>query len=183
MQVEMTVTALDVDPTTNRPIVILRERGGQRILSICVGIVEANAIVLAIEAISTPRPMTHDLLRNVIHDLKADVQNVVVSDLKENTFYAVIHLMVGGELVAVDARPSDAIALALRVRAPIFAEDTGPRQREAAGRVAGHRGLRAAAEVARSDRPRRTGEIQDVSQQCGVTVQRRRRPLQAFNEL
>jgi len=71
MQVEMTVTALIVDPTTNGPIVILRERGGQRILSICVGIVEANAIVLAIEAISTPRPMTHDLLRNVIHDLKS----------------------------------------------------------------------------------------------------------------
>ena len=68
--------------------------------------------------------MTHDLLRNVIHDLKADVQKVVVSDLKENTFYAAIHLVVGGELVAIDARPSDAIALALRVRAPIFAEDT-----------------------------------------------------------
>ncbi len=124
MQVEMSITGLIVDPTMNMPIVILRERGGQRVLPISVGIFEANAIALEIEAISTPRPMTHDLLRNVIHDLKADVQKVVVSDLKENTFYAVIHLMVGGELVAVDARPSDAIALALRVGTPIFAEDT-----------------------------------------------------------
>jgi len=124
MQVEMSITALMVDATTNTPIVILRERGGQRVLPISVGIFEANAIVIQIENISVPRPMTHDLLRNIIRDLKADVQKVVVSDLKEGTFYAVIHLSVGGELVAVDARPSDAIALALRVRAPIFAEDT-----------------------------------------------------------
>ena len=124
MQVEMSITALMVDATTNTPIVILRERGGQRVLPISVGIFEANAIVIQIENISVPRPMTHDLLRNIIRDLKADVQKVVVSDLKEGTFYAVIHLIVGGELVAVDARPSDAIALALRVRAPIFAEDT-----------------------------------------------------------
>ena len=124
MQVEMSITALMVDATTNTPIVILRERGGQRVLPISVGVFEANAIVVQIENISVPRPMTHDLLRNIIRDLKADVQKVVVSDLKEGTFYAVIHLIVGGELVAVDARPSDAIALALRVRAPIFAEDT-----------------------------------------------------------
>ena len=124
MQVEMSITGLRVDPVTNRPIVILQDSEGQRVLPIWVGLFEANAIVLQIENISMPRPMTHDLLRNVIHDLKADVQKVVVSDLKENTFYAVIHLVVGGELVAIDARPSDAIALALRVGAPIFAEDT-----------------------------------------------------------
>ena len=124
MQVEMSIKGLMVDPITNMPIVILRDRGGQRVFPIWVGIFEANPIALEIENISMPRPTTHDLLRNVIHDLKADVQRVVVSELKESTFYAVIHLVVGGELVAIDARPSDAIALALRVRAPIFAEDT-----------------------------------------------------------
>ena len=124
MQVEMSIKGLMVDPITNMPIVILHDSEGQRVLPIWVGIFEANAIALQIENVSMPRPMTHDLLRNVIHDLKADVQKVVVSDLKDNTFYAVIHLTVGGELVAIDARPSDAIALALRMRAPIFAEDT-----------------------------------------------------------
>ena len=124
MQVEMSIKGVMVDPITNEPIVILHDREGQRVLPISVGIFEANAIVQQLENISTPRPTTHDLLRNVIRDLKADVQKVVVSDLKEGTFYAVIHLIVGGELVAIDARPSDAIALALRVRAPIFAEDT-----------------------------------------------------------
>ena len=124
MQVEMSIKGLMVDPITNMPIVILHDTEGQRVLPIWVGIFEANAIALQIENISMPRPMTHDLLRNVIHDLKADVQKIVVSELKDNTFYAVIHLVVGGEPVAIDARPSDAIALALRVRAPIFAEDT-----------------------------------------------------------
>jgi bifunctional DNase/RNase len=123
MQIEMTIKGLMVDPITNMPIIILREKDGQKVLPIWVGIFEANAIALQIENISTPRPMTHDLLRNVIQDLKADVEKIVVSELKENTFYALIYLMVGGELVAVDARPSDAIALALRARAPIFVED------------------------------------------------------------
>jgi bifunctional DNase/RNase len=105
------------------PIVILRDTAGQRVLPIWVGIFEANAIALQIENVATPRPMTHDLLRNVIHDLRASVDRVVVCDLKENTFYALIHLTVNGEAVAIDARPSDAIALALRVRAPIYVED------------------------------------------------------------
>jgi bifunctional DNase/RNase len=124
MQVEMSIKGLMVDPITNMPIVILHDADGQRVLPIWMGVFEANAIALQIENVPTPRPMTHDLLRNVIHDLKADVDKVVVSDLKDNTFYAVIHLVVQGEAVAIDARPSDAIALALRVRAPIFAEDT-----------------------------------------------------------
>ncbi len=124
MQVEMSIKGLMVDPVTNMPIVILHDAEGQRVLPIWMGVFEANAIALQIENVSTPRPMTHDLLRNVIHDLKGDVRKVVVSDLKDNTFYAVIHLVVQGEPVAIDARPSDAIALALRVRAPIFAEDT-----------------------------------------------------------
>ena len=122
MQIEMTIKLM-VDPITNLPIILLRDREGQRVLPIWVGASEANAIALQIENITTPRPMTHDLLRNVIHDLKAEIRKVVVSDLKDNTFYALIHLEVNGEPLAVDARPSDAIALALRARAPIFVEE------------------------------------------------------------
>ena len=124
MQIEMTIKGLMVDPITNTPIIILRDKDGDKVLPIWVGLPEANAIALQIENISTPRPMTHDLLRNVIQDLKASVRKVVVCDLQENTFYALIYLSLGGETVAVDARPSDAIALALRSRAPIFVEDT-----------------------------------------------------------
>jgi bifunctional DNase/RNase len=124
MQIEMTIKGLMVDPITNSPIVILRDKEGQRVLPIWVGIFEANAIALQIENISTPRPMTHDLLRNVIQDLKASVQKVVVCDLQDNTFFALIYLALDGDTVAIDARPSDAIALALRTRAPIFVEDT-----------------------------------------------------------
>ena len=124
MQIEMSIKGLMVDPITNTPIVILRDKEGQKVLPIWVGIFEANAIALQIENISTPRPMTHDLLRNVIADLKASVQKIVVCDLQENTFYALIYLSLAGDTVAIDARPSDAIALALRTRAPIFVEDT-----------------------------------------------------------
>jgi bifunctional DNase/RNase len=124
MQIEMSIKGLMVDPVTNTPIVILRDKEGQKVLPIWVGIFEANAIALQIENIATPRPMTHDLLRNVIHDLKAEVQKIVVCDLQENTFYALIYLELNGSTVAIDARPSDAIALALRTRAPIFVEDT-----------------------------------------------------------
>jgi hypothetical protein len=124
MQIEMSIKGLMVDPITNTPIVILRDKDGQKVLPIWVGIFEANAIALQIENIETPRPMTHDLLRNVIHDLKAEVQKIVVCDLQENTFYALIYLVLNGGTVAIDARPSDAIALALRTRAPIFVEDT-----------------------------------------------------------
>jgi uncharacterized protein len=123
MQIEMTIKGLMVDPITNMPIVILRDKDGQKVLPIWVGVFEANAIALQIENVTPQRPMTHDLLNNVIHDLKADIQKVVVSDLKENTFYALIYVTAGGEVTAIDARPSDAIALALRARAPIFVED------------------------------------------------------------
>ena len=124
MQIEMTIKGLMVDPITNMPIIILRDKDGQRVLPIWVGIFEANAIALQIENISTPRPMTHDLLRNVIQDLNASVQKIVVCDLQENTFYALIYLSLDGATHAIDARPSDGIALALRTRAPIFVEDT-----------------------------------------------------------
>ena len=124
MQIEMTIKGLMVDPITNTPIIILRDKDGQRVLPIWVGMFEANAIALQIENVMTPRPMTHDLLKNVIHDLHGQVEKIVVSDLRENTFYALIYLRVNGNTVAVDARPSDAIALALRARAPIFVEET-----------------------------------------------------------
>jgi uncharacterized protein len=123
MQIEMVIKGLMIDPITNMPIVILRDKEGQRVLPIWVGAFEANAIALQIENVDTPRPMTHDLLRNVIHDLKAAVEKIVVSDLKENTFYALIHLVVNGEPLAIDSRPSDAIALALRTSAPIYVEE------------------------------------------------------------
>jgi len=123
MQIEMTIKGLMVDPDTNMPIVILRDLDGQRVLPIWVGLFEANAIALQIENVSTPRPMTHDLLRNVIADLHATVQKIVVCDLQENTFFAMIYLSLNGETLAIDARPSDAIALALRTKAPIFVED------------------------------------------------------------
>ncbi len=124
MQIEMAIKGLMVDPITNMPIIILRDRDGQRVLPIWVGVFEANAIALQMENVSTPRPMTHDLLRNVIEDLKGQVTKVLISDLKENTFYALIYVDVAGELVAIDARPSDAIALALRTQAPIFVEES-----------------------------------------------------------
>src|SRR5512134_2954930 len=124
MLIEMTIKGLMVDPVTNMPIVILKDRVGDRVLPIWVGIFEANAIALQIENIATPRPMTHDLLRNVISDLDGRVDQVVVSDLKDNTFFAIIHLTVKGERVVIDSRPSDAIALALRTRAPILVEET-----------------------------------------------------------
>jgi bifunctional DNase/RNase len=120
----MTIKGLMVDPITNTPIVILRDKEGSRVLPIWVGLFEANAIALQIENVATPRPMTHDLLRNVIRDLDATVQKIVVCDLQDNTFYALIYLSRHGETLAIDARPSDAIALALRTSAPIFVEDS-----------------------------------------------------------
>jgi bifunctional DNase/RNase len=124
MQIEMTIKGLMVDPITNMPIIILRDADGQRVLPIWVGIFEANAIALQMENISTPRPMTHDLLRNVIEDLSGRITKIVVSDLRDNTFYALIYVDTGSDSVAIDARPSDAIALALRAQAPIFVEES-----------------------------------------------------------
>ena len=123
MLIEMAIKGLMIDQVTSTPIIVLRDKEGGRILEIWVGVFEANAIALQIENVTTPRPMTHDLLKNVIQDLRGRIEKIVVSDLKENTFYALIYLTVGGELMAVDARPSDAIALALRARAPIFVEE------------------------------------------------------------
>ena len=124
MQIAMTIKGLMVNPVTNMPIIILRDEAGGRVLPIWVGIFEANAIALQIENITTPRPMTHDLLRNVIRDMNGTVQKIVVCDLKDNTFYALIYVAIGEDITAIDARPSDAIALALRASAPIYVEES-----------------------------------------------------------
>jgi uncharacterized protein len=123
MEIQMTVKGLMIDPITNMPIIILRDVDGGRVLPIWVGVFEANAIALQIENVQTPRPMTHDLLKNVLEDLEARVERVVVCELRENTFYAAIHLTSQGQPIVIDARPSDAIALALRTRSPIFVEE------------------------------------------------------------
>ena len=124
MEIEMTIKGLMIDPITNMPIIILRDQDGQRLLPIWVGVFEANAIALQIENVQTPRPMTHDLLKSMIDHLEGHVERIVVCALKENTFYATIHLRVArGGQVAVDARPSDAIALALRTSSPIFVDE------------------------------------------------------------
>jgi uncharacterized protein len=122
MLVEMSVKGLMVDPVTNMPIVILRDADNQRVLPIWVGPVEANAIALQIENIAPPRPMTHDLLRNLVTDLGATLARVIIADLRENTFYAYLELHRGGEVQLLDARPSDAIALAIRAKAPVFVD-------------------------------------------------------------
>lgn len=118
--IEMKVKGLTLDPLTNVPIVILRETEGERALPIWVGIFEAHAIAREIENFQTPRPMTHDLIRNIISGVKGRVSRIVVNDLKDNTFYAEIYLAINGSEIVVDSRPSDAIAIALRTKAPIF---------------------------------------------------------------
>ena len=122
--VEMKVEGLTLDPLTNMPIVILKDLEGSKALPIWVGIFEANAIALEIESIATPRPMTHDLIKNLINTFKAEIKHILVNELKDNTFYAVISLAINGDTLNIDSRPSDAIALALRVKAPIFVDET-----------------------------------------------------------
>jgi len=123
MEVEMKIRGLMMDPVTNMPIVLLKESDAETVLPIWVGIYEANAIALEIEKVSTPRPMTHDLLRNLLVGLDATVIKVVVTELRDDTFYAVIWLDRGGQIISIDSRPSDAIALALRMDCPIYVED------------------------------------------------------------
>lgn len=124
MEVEMKIRGLMMDPMTNMPIVILKDVNGNSILPIWVGVYEANAIALEIEKVSTPRPMTHDLIKTMLLGLETGMKKVVVSELKEDTFYAVIWLERNGETITVDSRPSDALALALRLDCPIFVDDS-----------------------------------------------------------
>src|SRR5271165_2850197 len=123
MEVEMKIRGLLMDPVTNMPIVILKDAGTDTVLPIWVGIYEANAIALEIEKVSTPRPMTHDLIKNVLVGLDTSVHKVVVTELREDTFYAVIWVERDGRIISIDSRPSDALALALRVDCPIFVDD------------------------------------------------------------
>jgi bifunctional DNase/RNase len=117
---EMKVRGLTLDPLSNMALVILRDLEGTKALPIWVGIPEANAIALEIEQVPTPRPMTHDLIRNILEGVHATVTRIVVNDLKDSTFYATITLSLGGQEYHIDSRPSDAIAIALRVKAPIY---------------------------------------------------------------
>lgn len=133
MEVEMKIRGLMMDPVTNMPIVILRDTGGSSVLPIWVGIYEANAIALEIEKVSTPRPMTHDLIRNLLLGLDTHVHKVVVNDLRDDTFYALIWLEREGQVMSIDSRPSDALALALRVDCPIYVEEDVLKSSKVAG--------------------------------------------------
>ncbi len=124
MEVEMKIRGLMIDPTNNIPIVVLKDVDGNSVLPIWVGMPEANAIALEIAKESTARPMTHDLIRNLLFGLEAGVKKVVVCDLKEDTYYATIWVEREGKLIAVDSRPSDALAIALRLDCPIYVEDS-----------------------------------------------------------
>jgi bifunctional DNase/RNase len=123
MEVEMKIRGLMMDPVTNMPIVILKDINGNTVLPIWVGVYEANAIALEIEKVATPRPMTHDLIKNLLVGLNTAVQKVVVNELKEETYYALIWLEQNGQTISIDSRPSDALALALRLDCPIFVDE------------------------------------------------------------
>ena len=123
MEVEMRIRGLLMDPMTNTPIVVLKDANSDTVLPIWVGMYEASAIQLEIEKVTTPRPMTHDLIKNVLAGLDAHVHKVVVTELKEDTFYAVIWMERDGQVISVDSRPSDALALALRVDCPIYVDE------------------------------------------------------------
>ena len=123
MEVEVKIRGLMMDPVTNMPIVILKDINSNAVLPIWVGVYEANAIALEIEKVATPRPMTHDLIKNLLLGLNTTVRKVVVNDLREDTFYALIWLEQDGQVISIDSRPSDALAVALRLDCPIYVEE------------------------------------------------------------
>jgi uncharacterized protein len=123
MEVEMKIRGLMMDPVTNMPIVVLKDPSGDAVLPIWVGIYEANAIALEIEKVATPRPMTHDLIKNVLMGLDTKVHKVVVTELRDDTFFAVIWMERDGHVISIDSRPSDALAIAMRLDCPIFVDD------------------------------------------------------------
>jgi len=123
MFIEMKVAGITLDPMTKMPIVILKDDGGVNVLPIWIGIAEASAIATQLEKIDLARPMTHDLLRNILQELDVRLERVEVTDLKDNTYFAVLHLKIADRTLAVDSRPSDAIALALRTDSPIFVHE------------------------------------------------------------
>ncbi|HOI44211.1 MAG TPA: bifunctional nuclease family protein [Candidatus Aminicenantes bacterium] len=123
MEIEMKIKGLVVDPISKMPIVVLEDPGSERILPIWIGVFEANAIALTIENVATPRPMTHDLMKNFLEKLSISIEKIVVNDVRNNTFYALIHCRHNENPLVIDSRPSDAIALALRMNSPIYVED------------------------------------------------------------
>jgi uncharacterized protein len=122
MQIEMTVTGLAIDPASHAPIVLLREKGGGRLLPMWIGVIEASAIAFELEKVKLTRPMAHDVLRRAIEQLGGKVERVVVADLRDNTYFASVVLSQAGRTFELEARPSDAIALALRAQVPIWCE-------------------------------------------------------------
>jgi bifunctional DNase/RNase len=124
MEIEMRIKGLVVDPISKMPIVVLEDIQSERMLPIWIGVFEANAIALKIENIATPRPMTHDLLKNFLDELDIKVEKIVVNDVRDNTFYALIYCRYMNQIITIDSRPSDAIALVLRTNAPIFVEES-----------------------------------------------------------
>ena len=135
MEVEMKIRGLMMDPVTNMPIVILKDVNGATVLPIWVGVYEANAIALEIEKVATPRPMTHDLIKSLLTGLDTNVRKVVVNELKDDTFYAVIWLDRDGDMISVDSRPSDALAIALRLDCPIYVEESVLKSSKVAAQV------------------------------------------------
>jgi uncharacterized protein len=121
---EMKVAGITVDPFTNTPIVLLKDSEEKDVLPIWIGLLEASSIATALENIETPRPMTHDLIKNILDSLSVKVLKIEVNDLKDNTYYALLHIDVNKKRMVIDARPSDAIAIALRTNAPIFVEES-----------------------------------------------------------
>ena len=120
---EMKLSGLVMDPFTDTPVIILKDLKEEEALSIWIGLLEASSIAVELERIDLPRPMTHDLVKNILSNLNITVSRVEVTDLKYNTFYALIHLTMDGKTFKVDARPSDAIAIALRTKAPIYVDE------------------------------------------------------------
>ncbi|MBW1888760.1 MAG: bifunctional nuclease family protein [Deltaproteobacteria bacterium] len=123
MLIPVIISALGLDSSSNNPVVILKEIGGKRTVPIWIGILEASAIASELEGVKYLRPMTHDLLTNILESMDVKVNKVEVCDLKENTYYALIHMTYNGKKMTIDARPSDALALSLRIKVPIFISD------------------------------------------------------------
>jgi hypothetical protein len=147
MDVEVRIRGLTLDPATSMPIIVLKDVASETVMPIWVGIFEANAIAIEIEKVAVPRPMTHDLTRNLMRHLNARLERIVISELKDDTFFATLWLLQGDEPLAIDARPSDAIALALRADCPIYVTEevmqaaklntTGPAEGQAAEQLRG----------------------------------------------
>ena len=174
--VKMEIKGLLMDPVSNMPVVILRDPEKGLFLPIWVGIFEANAIALEMEKVATPRPMTHDLLKNLLTELDTRVDRVVINDLRENTFFARIHLTRGDSTLSVDSRPSDAIALALRPT-PRSSSRRWCSRRAAACAPRVRSGPGAAAQVARGSQPRRARQVPHVASPAGPAI---RRPMRNF---